>query len=112
MSSLSPASVPVLLMVRELGIGGTERQLVETARFLSRERFIPHVGCFRPDGPRRAELESAGIPILHLPLYSPGSKVVLSGRNPVRSISSGAADSGRPFLRCAAQHICRSHRQV
>jgi len=61
-------------MVRELGIGGTERQLVETARFLSRERFMPHVGCFRPDGPRRAELESAGIPILHLPLYSPGSK--------------------------------------
>ena len=61
-------------MVRELGIGGTERQLVETARFLSRERFIPHVGCFRPDGPRRAELESAGIPILHLPLYSLGSK--------------------------------------
>ena len=74
MSSLSPASVPVLLMVRELGIGGTERQLVETARFLSRERFIPHVGCFRPDGPRRTELESAGIPILHLPLYSLGSK--------------------------------------
>jgi L-malate glycosyltransferase len=61
-------------MVRELGVGGTERQLVETARFLPRERFIPHVGCFRPDGPRRSELESAGIPILHLPLYSLASK--------------------------------------
>src|SRR5215831_14569909 len=77
MSFSSPNPVPVLLMVRELGIGGTERQLVETARFLPRERFIPHVGCFRPDGPRRAELESAGIPILHLPLYSLASKAFL-----------------------------------
>ena len=64
-------------MVRELGIGGTERQLVETARFLPRERFMPHVGCFRPNGPRRAELESAGIPILHLPLYSFFSRAFL-----------------------------------
>ena len=62
--------VPVLLLVRELGVGGTERQLVETARFLQRERFVPHVGCFRPTGPRRAELESAGVPILHLPVRS------------------------------------------
>ena len=74
MSFSSSPPVPVLLMVRELGVGGTERQLVETARFLPRERFIPHVGCFRPDGPRRSELESAGIPILHLPLYSLVSK--------------------------------------
>ena len=57
-------------MVRELGLGGTERQLVETARFLERERFVPHVGCFRPDGMRRKELQEAGVPILHLPVYS------------------------------------------
>jgi glycosyltransferase involved in cell wall biosynthesis len=62
--------VPVLLLVRELGVGGTERQLVETARFLQRERFDPHVGCFRPDGPRLADLERAGVPVLHLPVYS------------------------------------------
>ena len=70
MSSSPPIPVPVLLMVRELGIGGTERQLVETARFLQRERFTPHVGCFRPDGPRRCDLERAGVPILHLPMHS------------------------------------------
>ena len=70
MSSFSPTPVPVLLLVRELGVGGTERQLVETARFLQRERFVPHVGCFRPDGPRRADLESAGVPILVLPIRS------------------------------------------
>ena len=78
MSILSPTPVPVLLMVRELGIGGTERQLVETARFLPRDRFVPHVGCFRPDGPRRADLERAGVPILHLPLYSFLSKALFT----------------------------------
>ncbi len=69
--------IPILLMVRELGIGGTERQLVETARFLQRERFIPHVGCFRPDGLRRRDLEQAGVPILHLPVYSFKSPAVV-----------------------------------
>ena len=70
--------IPVLLMVRELGLGGTERQLVETARFLERERFVPHVGCFRPDGLRRKELEEAGVPILHLPVYSFKSPAVFT----------------------------------
>lgn len=69
--------IPVLLMVRELGIGGTERQLVETARFLCRDRFFPHVGCFRPNGLRRNDLEMAGVPILHLPVYSFKSPAVL-----------------------------------
>ena len=62
--------ISVLLMVRELGIGGSERQTVETALFLRRERFSPHVGCFRPDGLRRRDLDAAGIPVLHLPVYS------------------------------------------
>ncbi len=62
--------IPVLLMVRELGLGGTERQLVETARFLDRERFVPHVGCFRPGGLRRKDLDQAGVPVMHLPVYS------------------------------------------
>ena len=70
MSDSIPRSVPVLLLVRELGVGGTERQLVETARFLQRERFVPHVGCFRPEGPRLADLERAGVPVLHLPVHS------------------------------------------
>jgi glycosyltransferase involved in cell wall biosynthesis len=79
MNSSSSTSVPVLLLVRELGVGGTERQLVETARFLQRERFAPYVGCFRPDGPRRAELESAGVPILHLQMRSFLSTELVSG---------------------------------
>jgi len=68
--SKRPERVPILLMVRELGVGGTERQLVETARFLQGDRYAPHVGCFRPDGLLRRDLDLAGIPILHLPVYS------------------------------------------
>ena len=78
MSSASPIPIPVLLLVRELGVGGTERQLVETARFLQLDRFTPHVGCFRPNGPRRLDLERAGVPILCLPVHSFLSKAVFT----------------------------------
>ena len=62
--------VPVLLLVRELGIGGGERDLTKIATHLERERFEPHVACFRREGLRTAELEQAGVPILHLPVRS------------------------------------------
>ena len=54
----------MLLMVRELGQGGTERQLTEIARALNRARFQPHVGCFRPQGIRGEELRRAGVPVV------------------------------------------------
>ena len=57
-------------MARELGQGGSERQLVEIAKALNRSRFAVHVGCFHPEGFRSAELSGQGIPILHLPVYS------------------------------------------
>lgn len=58
-----------MLMVRELGPGGTERQLTEMARTLDPSRFQVHVGCFH-EGIRADELRSAGIPILRLPVAS------------------------------------------
>lgn len=60
----------VLLLARELGLGGTERQLAETALALDRSVFEPHVGCFAPGGFRARELEAAGVPILELGLKS------------------------------------------
>lgn len=60
----------MLLLARELGQGGSERQLVEIAKALDRSRFAVHVGCFHPEGFRSAELSSEGIPILHLPVHS------------------------------------------
>jgi glycosyltransferase involved in cell wall biosynthesis len=57
-------------MSRQLGLGGTERQLTETAKTLDRSRFEPHVGCFHPEGFWADELRRAGIPILRLPTTS------------------------------------------
>ena len=61
---------PVLLMARELNLGGSERQMTEIAKSLDRSRFEPHVGCFRPEGMRGEELRAAGIPVIDFPVYS------------------------------------------
>jgi len=60
----------MLLMVRELDSGGSERQMAETALSLDRSRFDPRVGCFRPTGMRGDELRSGGVPIVHFPVPS------------------------------------------
>jgi len=70
--------VPVLLMVRELGIGGSERQAVATTLSLDRLRFEPHVACFR-EGFLAAELRAAGIPVLRLPVTSFRSRSAVRG---------------------------------
>jgi L-malate glycosyltransferase len=62
--------IPVLLLARELDLGGSERQMTEIAKTLDRSRFTPHVGCFRPEGMRGAELAAAGVPIVHFPVDS------------------------------------------
>ena len=61
---------PILLMIRELGGGGTERQITEVAKALDRSRFTPHVGCFRQGGIRWNELRAAGIPVVEFPVRS------------------------------------------
>ncbi len=61
---------PVLLLARELDLGGSERQMTEIAMTLDRSRFEPHVGCFRPHGIRHAELAAASVPIIHFPVDS------------------------------------------
>lgn len=80
---------PVLLIARELGLGGTERQLAETALALDRARFSPHVACFSDGGFRAAELRAAGVPILELG---------------VRSLANPSAFAG---ARCLAAYIAR-----
>ncbi len=74
---MAPRSV--LLMVRELGLGGSERQAAEIARALDRSRFEPVVGCFRPHGFRAEELRSAGVPVLEFPVRSFASASAISG---------------------------------
>jgi glycosyltransferase involved in cell wall biosynthesis len=61
--------VPILLLVRELGPGGSERQLAEVAKGLDRTRFFPHVAFFR-EGFRLRELIETGVPCVRLPVSS------------------------------------------
>ncbi|MEQ1885789.1 MAG: glycosyltransferase family 4 protein [Bryobacteraceae bacterium] len=63
--SSSPAHI--LITVRELGIGGTERQACLVARLLDPKLFRVSVGCFIPQGLRRAELDAAGLNVVEFP---------------------------------------------
>jgi len=58
--------VPVLLMVRELGLGGIERDVAKLALGFDRTRFLPYVATYKPEGPRFDELQRAGVPVLRL----------------------------------------------
>src|SRR5579885_3023291 len=62
--------IRVLLLARELNLGGSERQMTEIARGLDRTRFEPHVASFFPEGLRAEELRRAGVPVVHLPVHS------------------------------------------
>jgi L-malate glycosyltransferase len=63
--------LPVLIMVRELGLGGgIERDVSKFARHLPAWGIDPHVVCFQRGGARFDEIEQAGIPIHHQPLRS------------------------------------------
>src|SRR5690242_15395505 len=74
-----PKPWPVLLLVRALGLGGTERQLTHIACGLDRARFEPHVACVDPGGFRSQDLADAGIPVLALPLKSLWGPSAVSG---------------------------------
>ncbi len=64
------APIPILLMVRQLGWGGTERQMTELAKALDRSRFIPHAAAFRACGERADELRRCGIPVVEFAVNS------------------------------------------
>ena len=79
----------MLLMVRSLGLGGTERQLTETARFLDRNRFEPHVACLVPTGIRRSEIDAARVPLLPLSVPSFASVAAVRGALQLRRYIHG-----------------------
>ena len=72
-------SLPVLMMSRELGWGGIERDVSKFARHLPQYGIEPHVACFNPGGARWKEIESAGIPLLPLPVTSFKSRSAIKG---------------------------------
>ncbi len=119
---------PVLLLARELDLGGSERQITEIAKTLDRSRFDPHVGCFRPQGIRNAELCAAGVPIVHFPVNSFASLRALSEawklanyirRHRIRLVHSfdyPLTLFGVPVARCLTRAVVvssqRSHRSL
>jgi len=68
----------ILLMARELDVGGSERQMTEMALALDRARFEPEIATFHAEGMRGDELRAAGVPILRLPVRSFKSPRTLS----------------------------------
>jgi glycosyltransferase involved in cell wall biosynthesis len=66
-----------MLLARELGIGGSERQLTEIAKALDRNRFSVHAGYFR-EGMRYAELVNAGVSLCKINVTSFRTPAVLA----------------------------------
>jgi glycosyltransferase involved in cell wall biosynthesis len=62
--------VPVLFTVRQLHLGGIERDVTKIAIALKGSRFEAHVASYQAEGIRYEELRRAGIPFLHLPVTS------------------------------------------
>jgi glycosyltransferase involved in cell wall biosynthesis len=89
---------PVLLMVRELTLGGCERDLTKMATHLDRSRFTPHVGCFIAKGLRFDELTARKIPVVEFPVRSFGSpSLVLGARAMARYIKANGIRLVHPF---------------
>ncbi len=55
--------IRVLYMIGTLGVGGTERQLIQLIRYLDREQFEPTVACMSELGPLALDLEQLGVPV-------------------------------------------------
>jgi glycosyltransferase involved in cell wall biosynthesis len=68
-----------MLLCHSLGIGGSERQLTETAKALDPARFDVHVGAFHTTGLRAGELDAKGIPVIEIPVRSFGNASVIQG---------------------------------
>jgi glycosyltransferase involved in cell wall biosynthesis len=60
------ARLSVFLLIRSLALGGAQRQLVQLARGLKERGHRVCVGIFYTGGPLIADLDRAGVPILHL----------------------------------------------
>lgn len=64
------ARVPIVKVLTNLALGGTEKQVVRLAASLDRERFDLRFACFRHWGELVAEVEDLGIPVSEYKLRS------------------------------------------
>lgn len=72
--------IPVVFVIDNMRIGGTELNAVRTAELLDRKRFDLRIVCFKPDGPIRERYRALGIPVVSYPLNSLyGPSMIVSG---------------------------------
>jgi glycosyltransferase involved in cell wall biosynthesis len=69
---------PVLLLIRELDYGGTERQMTEIVKALDWSRFKPHAAAFIGEGLCANELRALGIPLTVFPVRSLASPAIFA----------------------------------
>src|SRR5438132_8116718 len=91
----------ILFVINTLANGGSERQLVELAKGLDRERFDPMVACLVAGGPLTDELNRARIPVAIFDFSALRRS----------SLSAYAAQGAREFIRFV-QHIRRLQPEV
>ncbi len=65
---MAPARIPVVVFLTSFEAGGTERQMIELARRLDRERFEVHLACFHARGEWRGRAEEAADSIEEYPI--------------------------------------------
>jgi glycosyltransferase involved in cell wall biosynthesis len=65
------ARVRLLLVNDEMEVGGTQRQIVNLARSLDRDRYAPTVLYFRNPSSLVGELEESGVPVFQIPKRGP-----------------------------------------
>ncbi|HEX6651499.1 MAG TPA: glycosyltransferase [Thermoleophilaceae bacterium] len=96
----------VALITNALGIGGTEKGLVTFARELDRTRFDVSVVAIQNDGPRRRELEAAGVPV-HVAKGDEGRvAALLRGTDIAHVFRAGTPE---PLVPRAARHAGVAH---
>lgn len=92
MTSTAPTTGSIAIVASGLGLGGTEKGLVNHATAIDRDRFDVRVIVTRTAGPRRADLEAAGIPV-HVVTGGPDAlAAALQGVDLVHVFRAGTAE--------------------
>lgn len=78
--------IRVVQVLDNLNTGGTELNAVRTAERLDRARFDVSFLCLQPDGPLRARLDNAGIPVTAIPIRGLGTASAFRRGFQIRSL--------------------------
>jgi L-malate glycosyltransferase len=97
------ASPRICLIIGQLGLGGTEKQVVLLAEGLHRRGIEVTVVVLTGEGPREAALRAAGVPVVHIGLQQPGDwtavpRLFAAARRLTRYLRTARPDLVHAFL--------------